>query len=109
MDSLDMYREIIKELLTAITRVPYAYGEIYNETVFDDTHDRYVVLTLGWDDTQRVHDCLIHLDIIDGKIWIQQDNTDYGIANDLMDAGIPREALVPVFHPLYRSHFAAQV
>jgi len=33
-------------------------------------------------------------DIIDGKIWIQRDGTEYGIANELVEAGIPKEHIV---------------
>ena len=37
---------------------------------------------------------LIHLDIIDGKIWIQRDGTEHGIATDLLEAGVPKEHIV---------------
>jgi hypothetical protein len=37
---------------------------------------------------------LIHVDIIDGKIWIQRDGTEEGIATELTKAGIPRERIV---------------
>jgi hypothetical protein len=32
---------------------------------------RYQVITKGWQGTNYVHDCPMHFDIIDGKIWIQ--------------------------------------
>ena len=35
MDKLNEYRQIIERLLTECTRIPYAYGEINIETVFD--------------------------------------------------------------------------
>ncbi|WP_442867123.1 element excision factor XisI family protein [Aphanizomenon sp. CS-733/32] len=34
-----------------------------------------------WENNQRVHGCLVHIDIINDKIWIQRDGTEYGIAN----------------------------
>jgi len=30
----------------------------------------------------------LHIDIIDQKIWIQQDGTETGIANELVNLGI---------------------
>jgi hypothetical protein len=36
-------------------------------------------MTLGWDRKARVHGCLVHLDIIDGKIWVQRDETEDGV------------------------------
>ena len=44
-----------------------------------------------------MHGCLIHVDIIDGKIWIQRDGTERGVAQDLIDAGVPRDQIVLAF------------
>jgi XisI protein len=44
--------------------------------------------------TRRVHGCLIHVDIIDGKFWIQRDGTEQGIANELVHAGVPKDHIV---------------
>jgi len=38
-------------------------------------------------------------EIINGKIWIQRDGTEYGIANELVAAGIPKNKIVLAFHP----------
>jgi len=32
---------------------------------------------------------LVHVDLIDGKFWIQRDGTERGIARDLEDAAFP--------------------
>ncbi|MHC5597432.1 MAG: element excision factor XisI family protein [Nostoc sp.] len=37
---------------------------------------------------------VLHLDIIDEKIWIQQDGTEVEIANELVESGVPREDIV---------------
>jgi hypothetical protein len=42
---------------------------------------------------------LVHLDIINGKVWIQRDNTEEGIGYELEAAGIPKSDIVPAFHP----------
>jgi hypothetical protein len=102
MDSLEEYRQIICSILTENTEIPYSYGNIQHETIFDREQDRYVVMILGREPvpefsptaTRRVHGCLIHVDIIDGKIWIQRDGTEEGIATELTKAGIPRERIV---------------
>jgi hypothetical protein len=46
-----------------------------------------------------VHGSVIHLDIIDGKVWLQYDGTTRPVADELMAAGIPREDIVLGFHP----------
>jgi hypothetical protein len=42
---------------------------------------------------------MFHLDIIDGKIWIQYDGTDRPIAEELVRAGIPKEDIVLAEQP----------
>ena len=43
--------------------------------------------------------------MIDNKIWIQYDGTEYGGANELVDAGIPKTDIVLGFrHPSVRKH-----
>jgi hypothetical protein len=98
MGELDRYRAIIRELLTEYNAIRYANGDIRNETVFDSAADRYLVVSHGWN-PYRTHGVLIHLDIIDGKIWVQRDGTEEGIAVRLVEAGIPKNRIVLAFHP----------
>lgn len=100
MDKLTRYRQIVRDALTPIAQRPYSAPSIIHEAVFDETNDRYLVMTIGWEGgTRRLHHCLIQLDIIDGKIWIQRDGTEDGIAYELEDAGVPKSDIVLAFHP----------
>ena len=99
MDTLERYRGIIRELLLPLTKARYANADITNEAVFDEHHDRYLIMSVGWEGrTKRVHGCLAHLDILGGKVWIQRDGTEEGIAYALEAAGIPKHDIVPAFH-----------
>jgi hypothetical protein len=105
MDTLTNYRQIIQDVLAPYTNVSYANVEAKNEAVFDQTHDHYCVLSAGWDDVKRIHSCLIHIDIINDKIWIQRDDTEDGIAYELEEAGIPKQSIVLGFkRPEVRQH-----
>ena len=99
MGTLDNYRKIITTTLEEYTRIPYAYGDIRTEAVFDSANDRYVLMNVGWFNGQRVHTCLIHIDIIDGKVWLQRNDTEDSIANILVEAGIPKEQIVLGLRP----------
>ncbi len=105
MDSLTNYREIVKKALIELTKIPYAHGEIQFETIFDSETDRYLLMILGTDQKKRVHGCLAHIDIIDGKLWIQRDGTAQGIANEFIDAGIPKDHIILGYRsPEIRKH-----
>jgi XisI protein len=97
MDTLERDRETIERVLTEYTRVPYAHGDIRIEPVFDRANDRYLIVNVGWDKKGRVHGTLVHVDLVDGKFWIQRDGTESGIASDLVRAGIPKDRIVLAF------------
>lgn len=99
MDKIENYREILRKTLSEYTKIPYSHGEILNKTIFDTENDSYLLITVGWDDIRRVHGILIHLEIVNNKIWIQRDGTENGIARNLENAGIPKDDIVLGFHP----------
>jgi hypothetical protein len=39
----------------------------------------------------------VHVDLIDGKFWIQRDGTERGIAQELLDTGVPKDRIVLAF------------
>jgi hypothetical protein len=96
--TLERYRQLIQDILIGHTQVPYAHGEIEFETVFDRQSDRYLLVLVGRDRHKRIHGCLIHVDLMNGKFWIQRDGTEYGVANELLDAGVPKEHIVLAFY-----------
>ncbi|BBC24751.1 fdxN element excision controlling factor protein [Pseudanabaena sp. ABRG5-3] len=43
----------------------------------------------------------MHLDIKNGKIWIQINNTELDIGQALVEKGVPKEDIVIGFQPVY--------
>jgi hypothetical protein len=91
------YRPLIEQILTEYARIPYAYGDIQLQTIFDHNDDHYLLMLVGRDGIRRVHGCLIHIDLIDNQIWIQRDGTEHGVARDLILAGVPKEDIILAF------------
>jgi len=98
MDKLEDYRKIIRQILGSYLNISYANANILNRAAFDSQTDQYLIISEGWDEKQHLHSCLIHIEIIHSKVWIQCDNTENGIANELVEAGIPKEDIVLGFH-----------
>lgn len=98
MDKLENYRCQIEKIFREYTTIPFSYGEITCEAIFDRLKDSYLLMAIGWKKGRRIHSCLAHLDIINGKIWIQRDGTENGIAADLESAGVPKSDIVLAFH-----------
>lgn len=55
-------------------------------------------MSIGWDRLRRAHNILFHFRLKEGKVWIEWDGIEYGIAHDLLDAGIPKEDIVMAFY-----------
>lgn len=104
MVSVEDFGRIVRDLLSEIAAVPYLNEGIEKEVVFDDVHGRYMMVSQGWQKRKRIHACIIHIDIIGDKVWIQKDNTDLAIACELERAGIPKSHIVLGFrHPDMRA------
>lgn len=50
--------------------------------------------------TRRVHHVAVHVELRGDKVWLQCDNTDLVVAEDLVAAGIPNNAIVLGFRPV---------
>jgi hypothetical protein len=64
------------------------------QLIIDKNNHHYLLLEAGWHKNQRIYGSLIHLDIINNKIWIQQDGTEVGIANELVNLGLSPQQIV---------------
>ena len=98
MDKLNSYRSIIKRILTRHAEQSPSLGQIVTVPVFDEHSDNYMVVDMGWDRTGRVHSVALHLQLQNGKVWVEVDGTESGIAQELLDAGVPKEDIVLEFY-----------
>jgi len=99
--AIEQYRKYIQQLLSqraqqSQQQIPETEYEV--QTLFDTNQDHYQLLHVGWQGHKRQFGCILHLDIKDGKIWIQHDGTEVGIANQLVELGVPKQDIVLAFH-----------
>jgi hypothetical protein len=101
MARLDFYRSAVKQFLQEradlLTNHPVPGLETL--CIFDEMHDAYSVLNIGWREKTRVHYTTLLVRIRDGKIWVEEDGTEEGIANFLTAKGIPKSDIVLAFNP----------
>lgn len=101
LDEISRYRTIIQEILSVYASYKPHNGDIEVQAIFDIERDHYQVLGIGWDGKERVFGCSIHLDLKDGKIWIQLNNTEIDLGQELVEKGVPKEDIVIGFQPVY--------
>jgi hypothetical protein len=99
MDKVSRYRQVVRELIERYSKVRPSHGDIQIEVIFDESNDHYELMYAGWSGIYRIHGSVLHIDIRDGKVWIQYDGIEQGVAEELVTAGIPREDIVLAFKP----------
>ena len=105
MDPLTKWREALERILVEHAAIPCSHGDIRSEIMIDRERDRYLLIDIGWQGYERVHGVLVHVDVIDGRFWIQSDGTEEGIATQLVEAGVPHSRIVLAFkHPELRKY-----
>ena len=100
MDKLEEYRQVVRELLTA--HVSTAEPEIESQVILDTEHDHYQLVDVGWQGLHRIYACYIHIDIKDGKIWIQHNMTEADLGQELMNKGVPASDIILGLQPPYK-------
>lgn len=101
MDKIIHYRTLIKNILIQYDQLANnpPIPEVETILAFDDEHNQYIWFQVGWNQKERVKGITIHIQIKNNKIWIEEDWTEVGIANDLVDSGVPQSDIVLGFHP----------
>jgi len=94
VDKLIRYRQYVQDFLIEQSKSKIIGGDIETEIIFDEKRDRFLLVDLGWNQYQRIYNCVIHLEIREQKIWIQRNQTDQPIADAFISMGVNREDIV---------------
>jgi XisI protein len=108
MDRITIFRKaiisVIEDYIEEHTRLT-SYKEVHYQPIIDNEHLRFQLLLVGWHEHHRIHSQIFHVDIIDDKIWIQDDNLEYSVAERLGDKGISKKDIVlAYFSPSHREY-----
>lgn len=105
MDKIAKYREYVEILLTNYASNDVSEDEVDIQLIFDRDRDHYQWMNVGWQGLNRIYRSLVHFDIKDGKIWLQQNLTDQNPAEELVRMGVPREDIVLGLQPPYKRQY----
>lgn len=105
MDPVSRLRAVIEKILVDHAHRTPSTDEVEYQTAFDRERDHYLLVQVGWGAQRRVYGTLAHIDIKNEKAWIQEDNTEEGLATQLREAGIPASQIVLGYRiPEVRAH-----
>jgi hypothetical protein len=102
MDKLNNHRAIIKSILQKFLdqqqKAKRHDDNVETLLITDDEHGHYLVMKNGWQGKERVQHIPIFIRLHEGKVWVEEDWTDYEVVDRLLEAGIPQSDIVLAFH-----------
>jgi hypothetical protein len=105
MEKVARFRPILVEIIEQEAQHRPGSSNVEVCQIYDDQHQHYQLLYIGWQGDTRVFAPVIHLRIHNGKIWVEHDGTEDGVTEKLLAAGIPRDEIVLAFYsPQKRSY-----
>ena len=94
MKKLEKYKKIMEKLVKKYAQYKPNYKQIETLSICDKEANNYLLMNTGWDAKNRVYTVILHLRIVQGKVWVEWDGSERGITEDLLDLGVLREDIV---------------
>jgi len=100
MDKVKKYQIAILDFLNSYAKEVYDNdpSAIETQIIADKENHHYLLLRLGWSGHQHVHHCPFQFDIKNEKIWVQVNNSEEMIGDELIKRGVPKSAIVLAFY-----------
>ena len=105
MDKLAQYRQYVQTLITRYAEDDVSDDQVEVQLILDTEGDHYQWMNVGWEHLIRIYQTIIHIDIKDGKIWLQQNLTEQNPAEELVAMGVPREDIILGLQPPYKRQY----
>ena len=89
------YRAILRQVVNHHAAMKPSNRKIDSLAICDPSNDNYLMMDTGYDQLGHTNEVIIHLRLReDGKVLIEYDGIEYGIAHDLIEAGIAKEDIL---------------
>ena len=81
------------------------YSSVDYQLIIDEKNKHYQLIAIGWENDNRIFYVIFQSDIIGDKIWIQEDNTEDGLAALLGEKGVSKNNVVLAYFPEYHRKY----
>jgi len=105
VDKLTKYQEYVTKLLTNYASDDISDNDVEVQLILDKERNHYQWMNVGWQGLNRIYRCVMHFDIKDGKIWLQQNLTDRNPSEELVVMGVPPEDIILGLQAPYKRQY----
>ncbi len=106
MDKIKKYQDIIIKYMYDYEAEFNDKGDVKRRILVDRENNSFQLLSAGWHNDHYIFGPIFHFDIINGKIWMQCNNTEREVVDEFMAQGVDRQDIVLGFVPPYARHFS---
>jgi hypothetical protein len=95
MDKTIKYQHAILDLFQEYDKFWGHSGGLQNRIIADIKQNTFVMLSFGWQNEETyTHLLCFHIEIINGKVWVHENNTEALIVDELIGKGIASEDII---------------
>ncbi len=96
MDKLKHYQDTIIDFLNRYNAETKGSTDnpVQRRILVDRDNNSFQLLSIGWRGNHYIFGPIFHFDIIDGKIWMQCNNTEREVVDELMANGVDKRDIV---------------
>ena len=108
MDKINKYQDTIIDFLHHYNNESGGNTSeaVQRRVLIDRENNSFQLLDTGWSGKHYVFGPVFHFDIIDCKIWMQCNNTEWEVVDYLMEHGVDRQDIVLGFVPPHARKFS---
>lgn len=102
MEKITNYQQILLDFLENYAQIKFSNApDVEQQIIADRERNHFQLITVGWQGAYYHCDPVFHFDIKDEKVWIQKNETEVEIGDELLKRGIAKEDIVFGFLPEY--------
>lgn len=94
MDKITHYRQVLKEIIHQHSRYSPSQKKCETLAIIDEDSDNYLLIDVGWHDSKRTHFVILHLRIIEQKIYVEWDGLESGVTRILLEKGVLKDDII---------------
>lgn len=108
MDKITRYQDAIIDFLTKYKEETQGrpMEDVKTRIIIDRENNSFQLLSAGWHGKRYIFGPVFHFDIIDGKVWMQCNNTEREVVDELMASGVEKQDIVLGFLPPYARQYS---
>jgi XisI protein len=109
MDKVIKYQNVLLQFLEYYNQETDANNskeEPQRRIIADKINNSFQLLSIGWHKNHYIFGPIFHFDIINEKIWMQCNNTEWEVVDYLMENGVEKNDIVLGFVPPQARHFS---